>query len=127
MHPGKRRKRILIVEDEAFVAEVVKCALEDQYDIDWAADAAGAVAQMTGDPPDLAIVDCLLPGGSLGKILRKADVLGAPAVLMSGHDELLHQFVAFGYPCLRKPFELDALLQAVDGALHGRWAELRVA
>ena len=126
MHSDHSRKRILIVEDEPFVAEVVKCALQDQHDIDWAADANGAVAQMTGHPPDLVIADCLLPGGSLHRLLSKAGLLGAPVVVMSGHAEMLGQFGASGYPCLHKPFELDELLQTVDDSLHGRWAELPV-
>lgn len=122
-----RRKRILIVEDEAFAAEVVKCALEEQHEIDWAADASGAVAQMAGNPPDLVIADCLLPGGSVHELLGKAGVLGAPVVMMSGHAEMLGEFGASGYPCLRKPFDLDLLLQVVEDSLRGRWAELHVS
>lgn len=127
MGSANQTKRILIIEDEPFVAEVVKCALQDQHEIDWAADASGAVMQMTDEPPDLVIADCLIPGGRLTEVLGKAGVLGAPVVMMSGHPELLGQFGASGYPCLEKPFDLDVLLHTVDDALYGRWAELHAA
>lgn len=124
MYAETHGRTILVVEDEPFVAEVIKCALQDSHEIRWAADVPGALAALAEFRPDMVLVDCLLPGGNLNEVLGKADVLGVSAVLMSGSDDMLARLGAVGYPCLHKPFELDDLFQFVDGALQSRWDEL---
>lgn len=115
------RKRVLIVEDETFVAEVVQSALEDEHEVIWAADVPGALASIHRHRPDAVLVDCVLPGGRLPELLAGADVYGLPVVMISGHPDVLGQYVAFGYPCLAKPFDLAEMLDVVERALSGRW------
>jgi len=55
-------KRILLVEDEPAISEMIRFALEREgYAVDEAADVKGARRMMANKRPDLAVVDWVLP------------------------------------------------------------------
>src|ERR1035438_3319270 len=67
--PGamQTRSRIFIVDDHPLVREWLGSLLRQQADFEvcgLAEDAAGALAAMAAQPPDVAIVDLSLKGGS---------------------------------------------------------------
>lgn len=58
-------KRILIIEDEQPIREMIAFALENTgFDLQEAADARQAQAIIAESPPDLILLDWMLPGGS---------------------------------------------------------------
>src|SRR5207248_10498882 len=58
-----RRRRILVVEDDPTVSEVVGRYLErDGFEVERVADGRVAVERSTSSPPDLMILDLMLPG-----------------------------------------------------------------
>lgn len=82
------RKSILVVDDDADVREVIKGALERQYDLLEASRYSEAV-KLIRYPIDLAIIDYLLPdrdGFEVLKTLREADP-SLPAIIMTGHSD----------------------------------------
>ena len=58
-----RKMRILVVEDEAGIADFVRRGLEsDGYAVDWAADGEEGEAKALGGDFDLVLLDVMLPG-----------------------------------------------------------------
>ena len=82
--------RLLLVEDERGLAEIVAKGLREfSFAVDWAWDGAQALYRTTANSYDLAIVDVRLPGQdgfSLCRELRKAS-FSAPILLLSALDD----------------------------------------
>jgi signal transduction histidine kinase/DNA-binding response OmpR family regulator len=118
--------RILVIEDETEVRQLVKAALERAgYEVVEAADTGEAealIARLAGKL-DLVIADVLIPGGTGPALFRRlADVRPSiRAIFMSGYsDESLEASGAVGpgTTFIQKPFTIDALLRAVRDALR---------
>jgi two-component system, OmpR family, phosphate regulon response regulator PhoB len=70
-------KQILVVEDEASIRELLRFALERaQFQVAEAADAQSARLQIAGKPPDLILMDWMMPGVSGVELAR--ELKGAP-------------------------------------------------
>ena len=79
-------KRILIVEDEQAIREMVGFALK-KADLHFAevADAEQALVAIAGNPPDLILLDWMLPGMSgvdLARRLRREEVTAKIPIIM---------------------------------------------
>ncbi len=114
--------KILVVEDDVSVSELVKTVLEDEgYSVITAPSAEIAKELIHTDNPDMAIVDIMLPGqGGMDLILdlhATSPQLGI--ILTSGKIDmnkstfkvLAHQFGVISI--LPKPFTIDELLLTV--------------
>ena len=111
--------RILLVEDEPAVRDLLRHALERHgYHVDIGATGAEGLALCDElEPPDLLITDLILPGAT-GPVIVERLRRRAPEVkvlLMSGYAEhpLLDAAHAAGEPCLVKPFEIAAFNETV--------------
>jgi len=118
-------RRILVVDDEAPIIDVLREVLVGQgYEVDAAADAAGALALIREHIYDAAFLDFNLPdmdGVMLHHEIRQIDPeLGARTVFMSGlvqSDDNLGYYAAYGSGFLPKPFEVKDVLGAVRRVL----------
>ena len=55
--------RVLVVDDDPTVSEVVSLYLEREgYEVEVVSDGLVAVERATADPPDLVVLDLMLPG-----------------------------------------------------------------
>ena len=115
-HPPSRISSVLVVEDDCGIAELLKCALGDAYTVECVGDVPGALERLTAQPPDVIVLDCLLPGGPCGDVLEVAKWRQCAVVPMSGSPEVLMELEASGYRCLQKPFRIAALLEAIEAA-----------
>jgi DNA-binding response OmpR family regulator len=71
MRPGARR--VLVADGEACVRRALARLLEQAgYRVGLAADAAGTLAELRRDAPDLALIDVDLPGGPGLQVLEDA-------------------------------------------------------
>jgi CheY-like chemotaxis protein len=60
-------KRILVVDDDPDIVESLKMVLESaDYDVDTASSPAEARAQVESNPPDLILLDIMMPDGTEG-------------------------------------------------------------
>ena len=118
------RLKILVVEDEPEIRELLKFSLERaDYDVIEAESAEAAVSLLTDKKPDAAVVDWMLPGMSgvaLAKRLRKDDFTSdIPLLMLTARSEemdLLESFDAGFDDYMSKPFspkELIARLKAL--------------
>lgn len=116
--------RILLVEDEAPVREMLKFALGDaDYEVIEAADASNALALLRKYLPDLILLDWMLPGMSgiefIRYLRRDASFRRIPVIMLTarGEEEDKVQGLQEGADdYLSKPFstrELRARIQAV--------------
>jgi DNA-binding response OmpR family regulator len=111
---------VLIVEDDALVADVVVEALEGSYGTSRSKTAAAALALMRGGGIDLILLDGSLPGGVDPQLIPAADAACVPVVLMSDDPELIAQVAGAERPSILKPISFAALLQVLERALVTR-------
>ena len=123
-----RAKRILIVDDEPSVVQVVSRFLgREGYQADSASNGEEALAKIRLDIPDVLLLDVKMPvldGLSVCQRLR-ADfhTRGLPIVLLTGNgavEDRLQGFKTGADDYLTKPFYLDELKIRVEGALQRR-------
>jgi two-component system response regulator BaeR len=127
--------RILIVEDEADIASVLQDYLHHAgYRTEHVADGRSALARMLEAPPDLTLLDIMLPGLDGLSVLRQARVHTAhPVILLTARIEEVDRLLglelgADDYVC--KPFSprevvarVKAVLRRVEGREDARAAE----
>ena len=110
--PSPSVRRILLVEDDQMVREIIALFLEDAYDVLQATTIAAARRhlQAPDSPPiELILADCLLPDGSVMELLGIADQKNIPVVLISG-DPMQAEAMDPSRPFLPKPFTQELLL-----------------
>jgi DNA-binding response OmpR family regulator len=113
---------VLIVEDGPYIGAMVKAALEDEgYRVQLEAGGQAGIAAARARQPAVLILDLMLPDLDGQDVLRalKTDeatsmipviVMSAVASVLKPEERLLVDAV------VRKPFELDDLLTAVERA-----------
>ena len=118
--PGRR---ILLVEDEVSVGDMVEAMLVDLgHDVVRAEAAAQALAILKRRTHiDLLITDLIMPGGKTGVALaHEAAALrpGLPVILSSGYTgETLSEARDAPWPLLSKPFAADALAATIEAVI----------
>jgi len=119
------KHKILIVEDEAVVADELKHNLDaDGYEVSIAESGERAVHESVRNQPDLVLMDVVLPGSADGISVAEQFVsLDIPVVYMTGYsdghlfDRARHtEPVAY----LQKPLRIAELRRVVELALSNR-------
>jgi DNA-binding response OmpR family regulator len=116
--------KVMVVEDDARVASVVRHILEaDGYTYVHAPDAEQAWRELVAEVPDVAIVDIRLPGADgwslIERIREDGRFHGLPVVVLTGlHDpEVMAKARSQDAEYLEKPFSGDALLDRLRTAM----------
>ena len=115
--------RILIVDDEFGLAEVVAGMLADRgHEVDVAINGEVALSRMAERAPDLVLLDVMMPlldGPELLRQMRAQETLaGVPVILMTSIPSLVPADVRLIHQgVLTKPFTPDQLLAMVERAL----------
>ena len=130
--------RILVVEDDRKVASFIRKGLEEEgHTVDVAPDGEAALERALDAPPDLLVLDVMLPrrdGFSVLKALR-ADGVKAPVLMLTARDAVSDRVAGLDSGAddyLTKPFAFRELLARIRALLRrdGRSARdpiLRVA
>jgi DNA-binding response OmpR family regulator len=117
------RKKILVVDDDAAIADVLQQMLEDAgYDVEIQMD-GHMVQQMLEPFPDLLLLDIRLSGTNGQKICwqlkHQEATLHIPIILFSAHKEMQRMARDAGADdFLAKPFEMEDLLALVANYLR---------
>ncbi len=118
------RPRILIVDDDPDIVEVLGDRLASQgYQIEAAADGIAALEAIRADPPDLAILDLMMPrmGGMelLQKIREEGLDVTAMVITAAGSVQRAVEAMKCGaYDFIMKPFNPHQVTLVVGKALE---------
>jgi CheY-like chemotaxis protein len=111
--------RVLVVEDEFDLRSLLaKVLAEFGYDVATAADGVEAIRIIQTQPPDILLLDLVMPGMDGWAFLESAEqsslLDGMPIGIFSAVTAA-HAAVPKRANCMiAKPFDLDELLAAVD-------------
>lgn len=114
---------ILYVEDEPFLAKIVKETLESKnYIVTLVTDGAKAVQKFHSSSFDICILDIMLPnknGYEIAQEIRMAS-LETPILFLTAKDQtkdLLKGFKVGGNEYIRKPFSMEELIARIENLL----------
>jgi CheY-like chemotaxis protein len=122
--PGEK-PRILIVDDDPAICEVIAQALEDGFEATAAHSARDAYERVQAEMPHLVLLDVTLPDESgfwLCHTLRADPKYRQVAIIFmtgyGGQRAVVSALEAGGDDYLSKPFQLDELRARVDAVLR---------
>lgn len=120
----RKDTRILIVDDEDYMRELVRRALEDAgFEVDEAADGKTALSMLRQYPYNVIVTDLRLPGLTGEVILEEAHSLFPEAIVivMTGFGNIQSAVEAIrkgAYDYIPKPFQLAELVMRVEKGLE---------
>ncbi len=116
--------RILIVEDEKSLADVIKNGLEEEgYAVDAAYTGEEGLFMAEHEPSDLIILDIMLPAVDGMTILKKIRRVGikTPVVMLTAKDTIMDKVSGLDSGAddyLTKPFSFEELLARIRALLR---------
>ena len=127
-------KRILVIDDDRGVLELLKRILEKNgYQVDTAGDAVEGLAQILDHPPDLITLDILMPGvtgidkygSSLCEIIKKHKThRSIPIVIISivkrGTGPAIEEMVKEADAYFTKPFKTQEVVDKISALLRSK-------
>ena len=125
MHRADGRPiQVLVVDDEPVLAELVSMALRyEGWDIATAGDGAGAIELARDNPPDVVVLDVMLPDMSGLDVLRRLREMqpGLPLLLLTAKDSLedrIAGLTAGGDDYVTKPFSIEEVVLRLRALLR---------
>jgi CheY-like chemotaxis protein len=113
--------RVLVADDDARLAELIsRYLIMEGYEVETVADGLAAVERATAEPPDLVILDIMMPGidglEACRRIRANLATADLPVLVVSalGEEEATARR-AGASATLKKPFVLPVLGLAVEG------------
>jgi two-component system response regulator PilR (NtrC family) len=120
------KSKILVVEDEKNMREILKILLEGEgYDVSTANNGAEGIGLLNSDIFDLIITDIKMPGVDGIEVLKKAQEMspGTLVIMITafGTTESAIEAMKLGaYDYVHKPFKIDEIRMVVKNALEKR-------
>jgi DNA-binding response OmpR family regulator len=120
---GSAQYRVLVVEDEATIREVIAQYLAlDGFAVSRAGDGAEALRLAETQPPDLVILDLMLPGIDGLEVCRRLRARSAvPIVMLTARGEETDKLTGFGLGAddyITKPFSPRELVVRVRAIMR---------
>ena len=127
--PNRRRRRILVVEDEPSIAGFVRRGLHfEGYQVDVVPDGPGALRRLRESPPDLLVLDVMVPGVDGFEIARRLRAVetaerlpSIPILMLTARDAVADRVTglrAGADDYLVKPFDFEELLARIEALLR---------
>jgi response regulator RpfG family c-di-GMP phosphodiesterase len=126
---NKNKGRVLVVDDEIYIQEILKSTLEDAgFECLAVGDAEAAVTALASRDCDIAFVDIRLPGKQGTELLRdiKAAHPEVVVVMVTAVDDAgtaIESMRLGAYDYIVKPFNIDQVSFLADRALDKRQLE----
>jgi DNA-binding NtrC family response regulator len=117
--------RVLLVDDEPSLRQVIEVALRRDYSVSTAADFAAANAQVEASTFDLVLTDLQLPDGDGITLLRRVKEVSpeTSVIVLTAHgstDTAVAAMRCGAHDYITKPFDLDELRIRIEQAIEGR-------
>ena len=122
-HDGERPVRILVVEDEESYRQALHSGLTGEgYEVELAADGFEGLRLFAARPPDLVLLDVLLPGmGGIEVCRRIRELAPVPVIMVSaldGEPEVVQAFELGAEDYVTKPYRLRELVARIQAVLR---------
>ena len=122
------KTRILVADDDRDILDMVSFILTHAgYTVVGVSDGSEAIASIEADPPELAILDVMMPGLSGIEVLRRVrksetvkDLTVILLTVLSSDSEVAAGFAAGASDYVTKPAILSELLQTVQSFLASK-------
>ena len=116
-------KRILVIEDEASIQNILRIFLEDAgYQVTLADDGMDGIAAFHKDSFDLVLLDIMMPrldGYSVCEMIRNES--STPIILLTALDDEDNQMKGFNLLAddyITKPFSMPLVLKRIEAVLR---------
>ena len=122
--PDGRPIRVLVVDDEQTLSELVGLALRyEGWEVRTAADGLSAIAAARDFRPDLVVLDVMLPDIDGLEVLRRlrADIERMPVLFLTARDDVSDRIAgltAGGDDYVTKPFSIEELVLRLRALLR---------
>lgn len=120
--PASETQRILVVDDDEFVRNLVRVILKRAgYEADAAADGGEALEKIAGFKYDLIMLDLMMPRVDGLEVIQRLSghQTVPPIVVMTAADDSMVERIPrqFVKAVIRKPFDVSELTALVAGAM----------
>jgi two-component system, OmpR family, response regulator len=122
--PDGSRVRVLVVDDEATLTELLSMALRyEGWEVRTAADGQSAVRTARGFRPDAVVLDMMLPDMDGLEVLRRlrAEAADVPVLFLTARDAVADRIAgltAGGDDYVTKPFSLEEVVARLRGLVR---------
>ena len=121
---GTKQKRILLAEDDPAISRLLVETLGGEYEVLWARDGREALTLARHTPPDLLLLDVMMPGMDglrASRLIRGVEGLNrVPIIFLTANDEphdIISGIQHGARHYITKPFRLAHLCQKIKNAL----------
>lgn len=121
----KVKKKILVIEDDVSLKEILEDVLAEKgYDVVSAKDGMEGLRKVYVELPDLVILDIMIPqlyGLEVCKRLKKdPTTCGVPIIFLTAKDQVMDKLLGIESGAeiyLTKPFDMDVLLAKIKSLI----------
>jgi two-component system OmpR family response regulator len=124
MTQDSEQVRILVVDDEPNIVDVISMALRfEGFQVDSASTGADAIAAVAARPPQLLVLDVMLPDFDGFEVARRLASARAevPIIFLTARDsteDVVHGLTVGGDDYVTKPFSLEELVARIRTILR---------
>jgi len=123
---ASRKPRVLIVDDDPLIRDLVRAVLEDaSYDLDEASSGEEALRVAARRPPDVVLLDVMMPGLDGFEVAERmkqdAELRDAVVIMLTAKDapeDRRRGLDAGADEYFTKPFSPLELLTTISGAIR---------
>lgn len=117
------KRKVLIVEDEQPIVEILKFNLEKEgYDVDFALDGLTGLSKALTEECDLILLDVMLPGIDGFEVCKKVrEKSGVPIIMLTAREEEVDKVLGLELGAddyMTKPFSIRELTARVKANLR---------
>ncbi len=123
------KQRVLVVDDEPSIVDAVATSLRyEGFDVDEAATGRAALAQAQNAPPDMIVLDIMLPDLDGLEVTRRlrADGIRVPILFLSARDTVDDKVAGLtlgGDDYVTKPFSLAEIVARTHAILRRTYGQ----
>ena len=121
---GDEKVRVLVVDDEPNIVDVISMALRfEGFEVLAAATGADAIAAVAAERPQLLVLDVMLPDIDGFEVARRLASAGTdvPIIFLTARDsteDIVHGLTIGGDDYVTKPFSLEELVARIRTILR---------
>ena len=119
------RKRILVVDDDSSITDMLKASLESRYEVRVVNDGLETMEAALNFDPDLIILDVdltYITGGEIAnQIGSKRELQDTPIIFLTGLLQKEEEREIAGHPFLSKPVSILELYECIENNLKSHF------